>query len=117
MAALYSSEKENKQLASVAIGQFKQLEPHSERRHLLLGDMSRQRQRYDQAENEYKTALMLAPQDPAPLFGLASTYSHESNPDKALSTAKSALGISPNDPDVSLLIGQILVSLHEWDPA
>lgn len=114
LAALYWSVKANEQLAFAAFDRFEQLAPDSERTHLLLGDMYRQRQRYDQAESEYKTAWTLAPQDPAPLFGLASAYDHDSNPDKALSTAKKALEISPNDPDCNLLVGEILVSRREW---
>jgi predicted Zn-dependent protease len=114
MAALYWSIKANEKLAFVAFGRFEQLEPGSDKTHLLLGDMYRQRKRFQQAESEYKTASTLAPQDIAPLFGLASTYSQDSNTDQALSTAKIALGMSPNDPDLNLLIGEILVSRHEW---
>jgi tetratricopeptide (TPR) repeat protein len=117
MAALYWSVKANEKLAFVAFGHFEQLKPDSERTHLLLGDMYRQRQRFEQAESEYKTASTLAPQDPAPLFGLASAYSQDSKTDQALSTAKTALGMSPNDPDLNLLAGEILVSRHEWTEA
>ena len=117
LAALYWSVKANEKLASVAFGHFEQLKPDSERTHLLLGDMYRQRQRFEQAESEYKTASTLAPQDPAPLFGLASAYSQDSKSDQALSTAKTALGMSPNDPDLNLLAGEVLVSRHEWTEA
>jgi tetratricopeptide (TPR) repeat protein len=117
MAALYWSVKANEKLAFVAFGHFEQLKPDSERTHLLLGDMYRQRQRFEQAESEYKTASTFAPQDPAPLFGLASAYSQDSKTDQALSTAKTALGMSPNDPDLNLLVGEILVSRHEWTEA
>lgn len=109
--------KANKELASQAFSRFEQLEPNAERTHLLLGDMYRQRQRYEQAESEYDMASSLAPQDAAPLFGLASAYAHDSNPDKALDTAKKALEISPNDPDLNLLAGEILVSRREWAAA
>jgi tetratricopeptide (TPR) repeat protein len=117
MAALYWSVKANEKLAFVAFGHFEKLKPDSERTHLLLGDMYRQRQRFEQAENEYKTASTLAPQDPAPLFGLASAYSQDSKTDQALSTVETALGMSPNDPDLNLLAGEILVSRHEWTDA
>ena len=56
MAALYWSVKANEKLAFVAFGHFEQLKPDSERTHLLLGDMYRQRQRFEQAESEYRTA-------------------------------------------------------------
>ncbi len=117
MAALYWSVKANEQLAFAAFNQFEQLEPDSERTHLLLGDMYRQRQRYAQAESEYKTAAALAPQDPAALFGLASAYFHDSNPDKAISTARRAFEVNPNDPELNLLVGEILVSGREWSQA
>jgi tetratricopeptide (TPR) repeat protein len=113
LGALYWSVKANEQLASLAFDQFEQLQPESERTHLLLGDMYRQRQRYERAESEYEAASVLAPRDPAPLYGLAWAYFHGSNPDKALHNAKKALGISPNDPDINLLVGEILVSLHQ----
>ena len=54
MAALYWSVKANEKLAFVAFGHFEQLKPDSERTHLLLGDMYRQRQRFEQAESEYR---------------------------------------------------------------
>jgi tetratricopeptide (TPR) repeat protein len=117
MAALYWSVKANEKLAFVAFGHFEQLKPDSERTHLLLGDMYRQRQRFEQAESEYRTASTLAPQDPAPLFGLASAYSQDSKTDQALSIANTALGMSPNDADLNLLAGEILVSRHEWAEA
>jgi len=117
MAALYWSIQSNEKLAFVAFSRFEQLEPDSERTHLLLGDMYRQRQHLQQAENEYKAAAALAPQDPAPLFGLASAYSQDSKLALALSTAKTALGLSPDDPDLNVLAGQILVEQHEWAQA
>ena len=116
LAALYWSVKANEQLASLAFDQFEQ-RPESEQTHLLLGDMYRQRQRCERAESEYEAASVLAPRDPAPLYGLARAYFHCSNLDKALDNAKKALGISPNDPDINLLVGEILVSLHQWAQA
>jgi tetratricopeptide (TPR) repeat protein len=116
-AALYWSIQSNEKLAFVAFSRFEQLEPDSKRTHLLLGDMYRQRQHLQQAENEYKAAAALAPQDPAPLFGLASAYSQDSKLDQALATAKTALSMSPDDPDLNVLVGQILVGQHEWAQA
>jgi tetratricopeptide (TPR) repeat protein len=117
LAARYWSIKANEKLALLAFSSFEQLEPDSERTHLLLGDMYRQRQRFDQAEDEYKRASALAPKDPAPLFGLASAYSVDSKMDEALTTAKAALAMSPDDPDLNLLTGEILVARREWAPA
>ena len=74
LAAHYWSVKANERLAFMAFSRFEKLDPNSERTHLMLGDMYRQRQRFEQAESEYKAASLLAPQDTAPLFGLASAY-------------------------------------------
>jgi tetratricopeptide (TPR) repeat protein len=117
LAARYWSIKANEKLALSAFSHFEQLEPDSERTHLLLGDMYRQRQRFEQAEEEYKRASALAPADPAPLFGLASAYSVDSKMDEALTTAKAALVMSPDDPDLNLLTGEILVIRREWAQA
>jgi tetratricopeptide (TPR) repeat protein len=117
LEALYWSVKANEGLASVALGRFEELKPNSERTHLLLGDMYRQSQRYQQAVFEYKAAAALAPRDPAPLFGLASVYSEDSNIDEALATAKAALGMNSNDPELNFLVGQIFVTQHRWTEA
>lgn len=117
MAALYWSIKANETLAVMAFGRFEQLEPDSPRTHLLLGDMYRHHQHFAEAENEYEAAAALAPHDPAPLYGLASAYSQDSKPDMALSAVRGALAISPEDPDLNLLAGEILVEQHEWTKA
>jgi predicted Zn-dependent protease len=101
----------------MAFSRFEQLEPDSPKTHLLMGDMYRQRQHLEEAENEYRAAAALAPHDPAPLYGLASAYSQDSKSDQALSIVKSALGMSPDDPDLNLLAGEILVERHEWTQA
>ena len=116
-AARYWSVKANERLAVRAFSRFEQLEPNSERTHLMLGDMYRQRQRFDQAESEYKAASLLAPQDTAPLFGLASAYLQDSKEDQALAIARTALDKNPEDPDFNLLIGEILIARREWSDA
>jgi len=115
--ALYWSVKANEGLAFLALGRFEELKPNSERTHLLLGDMYRESQRDQQAVTEYQAAAALAPQDPAPLFGLASVYNQDSNIDEALATAKTALAMNSNDPDLNILVGRIFVTQHKWTEA
>jgi tetratricopeptide (TPR) repeat protein len=117
LARLYWAIKANEKLAFVAFSRFEQLEPDSPKTHLLLGDIYRQRQHFEEAENEYTEAAKLAPQDPAPLYGLAFAYSQDSKLDQALSTVKSALVMSPDDADLNLLTAEILVAQHEWAQA
>lgn len=116
-AARYWSVKANERLAFRAFSRFGELDPNSERTHLMLGDMYRQRQRFQQAESEYKEASALAPQDAAPLFGLASAYSQDSKEDEALTIARTARDRNPDDPDFNLLLGEILVGRHAWTEA
>lgn len=117
MAARYWSAKANELLAFRAFSRFEQLAPDSERVHLMLGDMYRQRQRFQQAESEYKEALVLAPQDAAPLYGLALAYSQDSRVDQALAIARAALDKNPDDPDFNLLLGELLVGDRAWSDA
>jgi tetratricopeptide (TPR) repeat protein len=117
LAALYWSVQAHEELALAAFSRFEQLEPNSERTHLLLGDMYRQSQRFDRAEEEYKQASTLAPNDPAPLFGLASAYFRDSKMDEALAVAQTALAMSPNNPELNLVAAEILVSRRQWAQA
>jgi len=117
LAALYWSIEADEKLAFTAFSRFEQLEPDSPKTHLLLGDMYRHRQHLAEAENEYTAAAALDPHDPAPLYGLASAYSEDAKLDQALTTVKRALGMSPDDADLNLLAGEILVAQHEWPQA
>lgn len=113
-AALYWSIKANERLAFVELDKFQQLEPNSARSHLLLGDIYRQRRRFDDAQAEYEKALTLTPNDPAALLGLASAYLGNGNIDKAIQTAQLGLKQAPADADLNLLMGEALVSRHQY---
>jgi predicted Zn-dependent protease len=115
--ALYWSIQANQRLALKALARFQQLEPDSARSHLLLGDIYRQRERFDDAQGEYSKALALAPGDAAALFGLASSYLSNNNMEKAKETAQSALARSPDDPDLNLIMAETMLSRHEYDQA
>ena len=112
-AALYWSIKSNERLAFSALEKFQQLEPNSARSHLLLGDIYRQRRRFDDAQIEYQKALAITPNDPAALLGLATAYFGNGNSEKTVQTAQLALNQTPNDPELNLLMGEALVSLHQ----
>jgi Putative Zn-dependent protease, contains TPR repeats len=116
-AALYWSIKANERLAFIALDKFQQLEPNSARSHLLLGDIYRQRRRFDDAQAEYQKALTLTPNDPAALLGLASAYLGNGNIDKAIQTAQMGLNQTPADADLNLLMGESLVSRHQYADA
>jgi tetratricopeptide (TPR) repeat protein len=115
--ALYWAIKANEKLALESLARFQQLAPNSAQSHLLLGDIYRQRERYDDAQKEYAKALDLSPNDTAALLGLASAYYGDQNIGMTLETAQKALAQSPNDPDINLLVGEALLSQHKFADA
>ncbi|HEV2711207.1 MAG TPA: tetratricopeptide repeat protein [Edaphobacter sp.] len=113
MGALYWSIKANEHLAFSALDEFQRLEPNSARSHLLLGDIYRQRRRFDDAQAEYEKALAIAPNDTAALTGLASAYLGDAKFEKTMDTAKLGLDQTPGDPELNLLMGEALVARHQ----
>ena len=112
--ALYWSIKANEKLAFESLARFQQLEPNSARSHILLGDIYRQRERYDDAQKEYSKALDLSPNDPAALLGLATAYFDDANVAMTVEIAHKALAQSPDDPEINLLLGEALISQHNF---
>ncbi len=115
--ALYWAIKANEKLALESLAHFQELAPNSAQSHLLLGDIYRQRERYDDAQKEYSKALDLSPNETAALLGLASSYYGDQNIGKTLEIAQKALAQSPHDPDVNLLMGEALLSQHKFADA
>jgi predicted Zn-dependent protease len=114
---LYWSIKANEKLALQALDRFQHIAPDSAKTHLLLGDMDRQRQHYDEAILEYKQALTMVPNDPAALQGLASAYLLNDKYDDTVTTAASALAQRPRDPELNLLMGEALVAQRKYEQA
>jgi tetratricopeptide (TPR) repeat protein len=117
LAALFWSVKSNEHLAFSAFEKFQELEPNSARSHLLLGDIYRQRRRFDDAQAEYKKALEISPNDPAGLIGLASAYYGDAKIDKTIQTAQLALNQTPDDPELNLLMAEAMMERHPLAPA
>ncbi len=114
MGGLYWSIKANQALALQSLAHFEQLAPNSAPSHVLLGDMYRQRQRYDDAQTQYKLALDSSPADHAALLGLAYAYFGDANIDAAIATATAALAANPGDPELNLLMGEALIARHDF---
>ena len=116
-AGLYWSIKAHERLSMNALAHFQQLEPNSARSHILLGDIYRQRERYDDAQKEYSLALTISPDDPAALLGLASAYFDDAKIDEAIGTAQKVLVKEPGDPETNVLMGEALISQHKYSDA
>ena len=115
--ALFWSIRANEKLAFDSLAHFQQLEPNSARSHILLGDIYRQRHRYDDAQKEYSKALDLSPNNTAALLGLASAFYADSDLEKTVVVAHQALAKSPEDPDINLLLGEALSEQHKFTDA
>jgi tetratricopeptide (TPR) repeat protein len=115
--ALYWSIQANEKLAFESLDRFQAIEPNSARSHILLGDIYRQRERYDDAQKEYAKGLALSPNDLAALLGLASAYYGNANVAKTIEIAHQALQLSPDDPEINLLMGEALSSQHRFTDA
>ena len=116
-ATLYWAIKANERLAFESLARYQELEPDSARSHILLGDIYRQRDRPEDAQKEYSSALTLSPNDPAALLGLATAYLQEAKVEQAVETAQRALERSPADPDVNLVMGEALITQHKFTEA
>jgi tetratricopeptide (TPR) repeat protein len=114
MPAYYWSIKAKNKLAFEALDRFQQLEPNSAKGHILMGDVYRQRLRFDDAEAEYTQALTITPNNPAALMGLASAFLDNSKNDDAMKTAHEALARTPDDPDLNLIMAEALIDDHRF---
>jgi tetratricopeptide (TPR) repeat protein len=117
LVALYWSIKANEHMAFSALEKFQQIEPNSSRTHLLLGDIYRQRTRFEDARVEYQNALSITPNDPAALIGLASAYFGNGDIEKTKEIAQQALSQTPDDPELNLLMAEALISTYRFDDA
>jgi predicted Zn-dependent protease len=115
--ALYWSIQANQRLALKSLAHFQRLESDSAKSHVLLGDIYHQLERFDDAETEYKSALAIAPGDPAAQLGLASAYLSNNEMDKALEAAQAALRRAPDDPELNLIAADALVGENRFAEA
>ena len=74
----------------------------------MLGDVFRQRNHYPDAEQEYRKALVIEPENSGALFGLCLALLADSQLDEALRLAESALKRNPDDPEFNAVMGEIL---------
>ena len=115
--ALYWETKSAEKLASAALAHASQLNTGSPKLHVLLGDVYRQQQRPAQAEQEYRKALALRPQDTGALFGLCLALLADSRRDEAFQVAQDALRTTPDDPELNAVMGEVLCERGDFSQA
>ncbi len=106
---LYWESKANQRLAVAALTRAGETGSNSPQLHVLLGDVYRQKQLWDDAENEYRKALALEAQNQSASLGLAMALFSEGKNDEALAIDKALLAETPDYPEENLLAAEILV--------
>jgi predicted Zn-dependent protease len=116
---LYWQSKADEKLAIATLTRAGEIDANSPRMHVLLGDVFRQKRRWDDAEAEYRKAVALNPKSHAARFSLAIVLFTELKTDEAFDIDRSLLAEDPNDQEANLLAGEILVQrnlFHEAEP-
>jgi tetratricopeptide (TPR) repeat protein len=111
---LYWETRSSQRLATQVLARASQIDSTSPKLHVLLGDIYRQRKYFPDAEQEYRRALVLQPEDTGALFGLALALLGNSEIDEALRLAQAALQKSPDDPELNAVMGEILCARDDF---
>ncbi len=111
---LYWETKSAERLATGALARASELDSNSPKLHVLLGDIHRQRKSFSDAEQEYRKALTLKPDDTGALFGLSLALLADNQIDEALHQAQAALEKNPGDPELNAVMGEILCARGDF---
>jgi tetratricopeptide (TPR) repeat protein len=116
-SGLYWESKADQKLAITALTRAGETAQNSPQLHVLLGDIYRQKQRWEDAENEYRKALTLEPHNQSASLGLAMALFAGGVSDEALTIDKALLMETPDNPEENLLAGEILVRSGHFSDA
>lgn len=111
---LYWETKSAQKLATQALGRASAADPGSPKLHVLLGDVYRGQNAFPDAEQEYRKALALRPEDSGALFGLSLALLADGQNDEALSIAQASLEKDPDDPELNAVMGEILCVRNDF---
>ncbi len=92
-----------------AITKAAQIQPDSVHAHMILGELFRIAEQYNQAVQEYEDATAQQPNLAAAWAGLATAYSAAGVDNKALAAGKRALELDPADADTYAVVGATLL--------
>ncbi len=109
VAGLYWESKADHLFAIEALTRAGQADPNSPGINILLGDLYRQKENWDAAEEKYRRAVAIDPKNEAGRFGLAIALFNSGKSEEALSIDEGLLTETPDDPKENLLAGEILV--------
>ena len=106
---LYWETKADQALAIAALTRASEIDANSPRMHVLIGDVFRQKRKWDNAEAEYRKAVSLDPESRVAWLSLAIVLFSELKTVEAFEIDRSLLRKEANDPEANLLAGEILV--------
>jgi tetratricopeptide (TPR) repeat protein len=109
VSGLYWESRAGQKLAISALARAGETDSNSPQLHVLLGDIYRQKQQWEVAENEYRKALALEPHNQSASLGLAMALFAYGKSDEALAIDKALLAETPDNPEENLLAAEILV--------
>lgn len=115
--ALYWSIKANERVAVAALSRYEDLAPHSSTTYAMVGDLYRYQRQMDNALSEYRKALAIDAHDPAALMGTAATDLATNNLDEAAAADRIALADRPLDPQLNLLMAEVLAAKNQYEQA
>lgn len=111
---LYWETKSAQKLATQALTRASAVDSNSPKLHVLLGDIYRGQKAFPDAEQEYRKALALRPQDSGALFGLSLALLANGQNEEALGVAQAALEENPDDPELNAVMGEILCARNDF---
>ncbi len=114
---LYWETKAAQKLAIHALSRASEIDSNSPKMHVLLGDLYRQRKYFPDAEQEYRKALALKPEDTGALFGLSLALLADNQLDDAFQVAQAALKNNSDDPELNAVMGEILCAHDDFSGA
>ena len=115
--SLYWETKSAQKLATQALARASAADSGSPKLHVLLGDIYRQQKAFPDAEQEYRKALALRPEDSGALFGLSLALLADGQNDDALAVAQTSLEKNPDDPELNAVMGEILCVRNDFTGA
>jgi tetratricopeptide (TPR) repeat protein len=115
--SLYWSILADQRLAVLALAYAGEVEPNSVRLHELLAESYRDREKYAEAEAEYKVALSINPNEFAALVGAATNYLQELRIELAHEMIQQALIQNSSDAEANYIMGEILFAEHKYSEA
>jgi len=107
----------DQRLAVLALAYAGEVEPNSVRLHELLAESYRDREKYSEAEAEYKVALSINPNEFAALIGAATNYLQELRIELAQEMIQRALLQNPSDAEANYIMGEVLFAEHKYSEA